>query len=611
MRASVLSLVIVAALSGCSVNTTSFQAQSQAYDSSRIKAAQAEKAKEESLKTEVITADLQTLIDRSWAHRLAKSPSMAVSFGDKSAKGKLADLSPEALAEHHLRAKSLLASAKAIDTNKLSKAEVINLTILQDQLQNEVDMYQFKDHYLPITAESGFHAYIASISSGNFNDEQDYQDYLSKLAALPTYFSQQTFWLQQGLSAGITPAKVTLNGFEQSISTFIVEPEKSGYFKPFTQYPKHFSEQQKQEFTRLGKQAVEQHVIPSYQSFYEFMTEQYIPNSREEIAASAMPNGAAFYNNRVKYYTTLDMTADQVHELGLSEVKRIRAEMQNIIDELQFDGDFAVFLHFLRTDEQFYAKSAEELLKEASYIAKKADAMLPKYFGRMPRTPYGIAPVPAEIAPKYTTGRYSGSNADDQPGYYWVNTYALEQRPLYELEALTLHEAVPGHHLQISLTKEMEDLPNFRRYSYISAFGEGWGLYSEFLGLEAGFYQDPYSNFGRLTYEMWRAARLVVDTGMHAKGWSRQEAIDFMASNTALSLHNVTTEIDRYISWPGQALSYKVGELTIKRLRTKAENELGEKFDIRAFHDAVLENGSVPMSILEQIIDDFIAEQKS
>lgn len=341
------------------------------------------------------------------------------------------------------------------------------------------------------------------------------------------------------------------------------------------------------------------------------MTKEYIPNARENIAASSLPNGAEFYENRVRYYTTLNMTSTQVHELGLKEVQRIRQEMEQIIASVGFKGSFADFLHFLRTDPQFYTTSADQLLKEAAFIAKKADAMLPKYFGKLPRQPYGIAPVPAEIAPKYTTGRYSGSNSDDEPGYYWVNTYALDKRPLYELEALTLHEAVPGHHLQISLNSELTSLPDFRRYGYISAFGEGWGLYCEYLGLEAGFYQDPYSNFGRLTYEMWRAARLVVDTGMHAQGWSRQQAIDFMASNTALSLHNVTTEIDRYISWPGQALSYKIGELTIKRLRAKAEQELGDKFDIRAFHDAVLENGSVPMSILEQQINDFIEAKKA
>ncbi|MFC3187249.1 DUF885 domain-containing protein [Shewanella intestini] len=580
-------------LLGCSAHTTSFEAN---HTQQPQKTAQAH--------------EVATLIDQSWAHTLKFNPAMAARLGNTQALGKLTDMSVETLAKSNAEAMQLLATAKGIDRESLNKDDLINLTILQDQLQNEVDMYRFKDHYLPITAESGFHAYIASIANSNFDSEADYQHYLEKLSALPRYFSQQTYWLSQGLQAGITPAKVTLKGFEDSISPYIVAAEKSGYYQPFLNFPTHFTEAQKQHFTQQGLLSVSQNVIPSYQAFYDFMTQEYIPNARTDIAASSLPDGEAFYDNRVKYYTTLNMTADEVHQLGLKEVARIRAEMQQIIEDLKFKGNFAEFLHVLRTDPQFYPKSAEELLKEAAYIAKKADAMLPKYFGKLPRTPYGIKPVPAEIAPKYTTGRYSGSNSDDQPGYYWVNTYALEQRPLYEMEALTLHEAVPGHHLQISLTKELTHLPNFRRYSYISAFGEGWALYCEYLGLEAGFYKDPYSNFGRLTYEMWRAARLVVDTGMHAKGWSRQQAMDFMASNTALSMHNVTTEIDRYISWPGQALSYKIGELTIKRLRAKAEQELGEDFDIRAFHDAVLENGSVPMSILEQIVEQFIADNK-
>ncbi|QYK12837.1 DUF885 domain-containing protein [Shewanella rhizosphaerae] len=552
---------------------------------------------------------LQRIIDDAWQLRLESSPEMAYAQGDEKAAGKLDDLSPEALANHNQAEQALLARLKSLDMASLDKADRIDAQILIYQLQNSVDQYRFHDHYLPITAESGFHAYIASIAKGNFNSEADYRNYLSKLEALPRYFAQQTYWLKQGLAQGITPAKVVLNGFEESISAFIVPVEQSGYFKPFTHFPKHFTETQKAELTAQGKALIEQNVLPSYQAFYDFMTQEYIPGARQSIAAYDLPDGKAFYENRVRYYTTLPMTADEVHQLGLKEVKRIRAEMQAIIDKLGYQGSFADFLHFLRTDPQFYAKTPEQLLKEAAFIAKKADAMLPKFFGKLPRTPYGIQEVPAEIAPKYTTGRYSGASGDDQPGYYWVNTYALDKRPLYELEALTLHEAVPGHHLQISLNKELTSLPNFRRYSYISAFGEGWGLYSEYLGLEGGFYQDPYSNFGRLTYEMWRAARLVVDTGMHAKGWTRQQAIDYMAGNTALSLHNVTTEIDRYISWPGQALSYKIGELTIKRLRAKAEQALGEKFDIRAFHDAVLANGSVPMALLEQQIDDFIAAQ--
>ncbi|QDF77012.1 DUF885 domain-containing protein [Shewanella marisflavi] len=552
---------------------------------------------------------LQSIIKDAWQLRVESSPEMAYARGDKTAAGKLEDLSPEALARMNTANLALLARLTALDLSTLDQEARINAQILQYQLQNSVDLYRFHDHYLPITAESGFHAYIASIAKGNFNTEEDYLNYLSKLKALPKYFDQQTYWLKQGLAEGITPAKVVLTGFEDSISAFIVPVEQSGYYKPFTQFPKHFTAAQRGKMEAEGKRLIEQLVLPSYQAFYDFMTQEYIPGARQSIAAADLPDGKAFYENRVRYYTTLPMTADEVHQLGLKEVKRIRDEMQTIIDKLGYQGDFADFLHFLRTDPQFYATTPEELLKEAAFIAKKADAMLPKYFGKLPRTPYGIQEVPAEIAPKYTTGRYSGSNSDDQAGYYWVNTYALDKRPLYEMEALTLHEAVPGHHLQISLNKELTSLPEFRRYSYISAFGEGWGLYSEYLGLEGGFYQDPYSNFGRLTYEMWRAARLVVDTGMHAKGWTRQQAIDFMASNTALSLHNVTTEIDRYISWPGQALSYKIGELTIKRLRAKAEAELGDKFDIRAFHDAILANGSVPMAILEQQIDDFIKAQ--
>lgn len=554
---------------------------------------------------------LQTIVDQSWQLQLSASPEMAYGMGDKSAAGKLQDLSPEALVKLNQGQIAILAQLKALDRSKLSKEDKINAQILEDQLQNEVDLYKYKDYYLPITAESGFHAYISSIAQGRFNTQEDYQNYLDKLKALPNYFAQQTYWLKQGLKEGITPPKATLKGFENSISAYILPVEKSNYFKPFTQYPSHFTEAQKAQLTQQGRALVEQNVIPTYQAFYDFMTQEYMPNTRDNIAANSLPNGGAFYENRVRYYTTLDITSAEVHELGLKEVKRIRQEMEQVIKSVGFKGSFADFLYFLRTDPQFYATSADQLLKEAAFIAKKADATLPKYFGKLPRKPYGIAPVPAEIAPKYTSGRYSGSNSDDEPGYYWVNTYALDKRPLYELEALTLHEAVPGHHLQISLNSELSSLPDFRRYSYISAFGEGWGLYSEYLGLEAGFYQDPYSNFGRLTYEMWRAARLVVDTGMHAQGWSREQAIEFMASNTALSLHNVTTEIDRYITWPGQALSYKIGELTIKRLRAKAEQALGDKFDIRAFHDAVLENGSVPMSVLEQQINDFIEAKKA
>ncbi|MGB0895452.1 MAG: DUF885 domain-containing protein [Parashewanella sp.] len=605
MLKKITPLVFALTLGGCQLNTTVSDAYTKKHHTPIHTYSQVtEKPKV------IVNRSLKSIIDEDWQIKLDASHQLAASMGNQQDVGKLDDMSAKHLSEINARRVMLLTQLKQIDETQLSKSDKINKQILQSQLQNAVDLFHFHDHYQPITAESGFHAYIASIAKGTFKTEEDYRNYLEQLNALPTYFAQQTYWLKQGLKTGITPAKVTLKGFEDSISAFIVPVKDSGYYKPFTHYPEHFSQQLKSELTQLGKQAIHNDVLPSYKKFYSFMTQQYIPNARTSIAASALPNGDAFYENRVRYYTTLPMTADQVHQLGLKEVARIRKEMQQVKQQTSFKGSFAEFLHFLRTDPQFYPKTAQQLLKEASYIAKQADAILPKYFGKLPRMPYGIAPVPAEIAPKYTTGRYSGSHRDDQAGFYWVNTYALDKRPLYELTALTLHEAVPGHHLQISLNKELTNLPNFRRYSYISAFGEGWGLYAEYLGLEAGLYKTPYDNFGRLTYEMWRATRLVVDTGMHTKGWSRQRAINYMANNTALSLHNITTEVDRYISWPGQALSYKVGELTIKRLRKKAETQLGDKFDIRKFHDAILENGAIPMKILEQQIDDFIKQSK-
>jgi uncharacterized protein (DUF885 family) len=564
-----------------------------------------------SIQLSIEDTELKNIIDDAWQLQLDKDPQVAASFGDKSKAGMLKDLSPEALERDYQKTLALSLKLAKVDVNSLSKTNKINALILKHQLNNDLDLYRYHDHYIPLTAESGFHADISYIAKGRFNTVQDYRDYLARLNALPKYFAQQTYWLKKGIKTGITQPRVVLQGFEKSIDAFIVPVEQSVYFQPFVSFPSHISREEQIALIAQAKSTITANIIPLYQDFYRFMTEQYIPQARRSIAASALPNGKAFYANRLKYYTTLDTTADEVHQLGLSEVKRIRAQMQEVITALNYQGSFADFLHFLRTDPQFYATTAKDLLKEAAYLAKQADAMLPQYFGKLPRSPYGVQAVPAEIAPKYTTGRYAGANSDFETSYYWVNTYALETRPLYELPALTLHEAVPGHHLQISLNKEIADLPNFRRYSYISAFGEGWGLYSEYLGIEAGFYPDAYSQFGRMTYEMWRAARLVVDTGMHVKGWSRQQAIDFMVSNTALSLHNVTTEIDRYISWPGQALSYKIGELTIKRLRAKAEAALGDKFDIREFHDAVLAQGSVPMSVLEQQIIDLIREKLS
>jgi uncharacterized protein (DUF885 family) len=420
------------------------------------------------------------------------------------------------------------------------------------------------------------------------------------------------YWMDKGIEESITQPKVVLQGFEESIQAFIkTDATLSSYYQPFLILPAYFPQALKLELQAQAADIILASVMPSYQKYFDYMVQRYQPNARSNIAASSLPNGENYYLNRLQHYTTLPLSVDEVHNTGLAEVKRIRGEMDNIIQQLDFTGSFADFVHFLRTDKQFYATSPEGLLKEASFIAKKMDAQLPKLFKTLPRTPYGVIEVPANIAPKYTTGRYSGPSRDDQAGNYWVNTYRLDRRPLYVLEALTLHEAVPGHHLQGSIAREMQNVPKFRNNTYISAFGEGWGLYSEYLGLEVGFYKSPYSNFGRLTYEMWRACRLVVDTGMHAKGWSRERAMNYLANNTALSLHNVKTEIDRYISWPGQALSYKMGELTIKKLRKMAEQALGQDFDLREFHDQVLKNGSMPLSMLENVMSAYVAKKKA
>jgi len=529
--------------------------------------------------------------------------------GDTNAK--LPDLSPENLAKQNGKITEIYNKLMAIPPANLSQNDQINWSVLSYKLKNEIDSYFNKEHYMPLTAESGFHVGISWINSRiKFNSKQDYLDYLSRLKALPRYFDQQMMWMDKGIAENITQPAIALVGFEQSIKAFIKQDvTQSNYYLPFNNMPDHISTLEQQGLKDLAKRVIKQSVMPSYQKYYDYMINQYQPNARKVIAASSLPNGEQYYQNRVEHYTTLKLTAEQVHQQGLVEVKRIRLAMENIIKKVGHKGDFASFVDFLRTDKQFYATTATELLKEASFIAKKMDAQLPKLFKSLPRTPYGVMPVPKNIAPKYTTGRYAGPSRDDQPGNYWVNTYRLDRRPLYVLEALTLHEAVPGHHLQGSIAREMSDVPKFRTNTYISAFGEGWGLYSEYLGIEAGFYQDPYSDFGRLTYEMWRACRLVVDTGMHSKGWSRDKAMNYLASNTALSLHNVKTEIDRYISWPGQALSYKIGELKIKSLRNKAEKALAEHFDLREFHDQILANGSMPLSMLEQVVDNYIKEK--
>lgn len=547
--------------------------------------------------------DFNTFADKIWQQAQDISPRSDTTLPDMSAR---------ALAVADEKRRQLLTELAAVDLTKLTEQQQINHAILVYRLQNDVDEYRYGAHYMPLTAESGFHSDLTFMLSGtDLKTQKDVENYLKRLASVPRYMQQQTEWMLQGLAKGYTQPKSVLTGYADGISSFITkDAEQSVFFRPLQKPIAAITDAEWRHYQQQAKQLINNQIFPAYRQYHDFFVSQYLPAARDDIAAIALPQGAEFYQNRLEHYTTLKMTPAQVHQIGLDEVARIRAEMAKVISSTGFKGSFAEFIQFLRTDKQFYVTTPDQLLKEAAYLSKKIDAQLPKLFKKLPRTPYGVEPVPAEIAPKYTTGRYAGGRGDGEPGFYWVNTYALDRRPLYELEALTLHEAVPGHHLQVALANEQSDLPSYRRSFYTSAFGEGWGLYSEYLGLEVGFYQNPYSNFGRLTYEMWRAARLVVDTGMHTMGWSRQQAIDFMASNSALSLHNVTTEIDRYISWPAQALSYKLGEITIKRLRKQTEQALGADFDVREFHDTLLQNGSLPLPILEQQIQSYIKRKQ-
>lgn len=528
------------------------------------------------------------------------------------ASDRLPDMSAEALAKRAAEQQAWLAQLEQVDVTALSRQNQINHRMITYRLKNEIDSYTYNEHYMPLNAEGGFHSNLGfMVRNASFRSFADYQNYIARLQDIPRYMEQQTGWLKVGMAEGYTQPKAAMQGFEESIAAFIAQnPHESLFYQPFTGTPPNFvTAEQWRELQQQAAKIIDEAVVPAYQAYFDFMVMEYLPNCRDSVGASELPNGLEYYQNRIRHFTTLDLTPAQIHQRGLAEVQRIRNEMAVVIEKTGFKGSFEEFTDFLRSDPQFYPKTDAELLKEASYIAKKADGELPKFFKLLPRQPYGIAPVPAEIAPKYTTGRYAGTNRSDRASFYWVNTYALERRPLYQLEALTLHEAVPGHHLQGALAREMENLPDYRRYTYISAFGEGWGLYAEWLGQEMGFYQDPYSDFGRLSYEMWRAARLVVDTGMHAMGWTREQAMEFMAANTALSLHNVRTEIDRYITWPGQALSYKLGEMLIRQLRQEAQEALGGNFDLREFHYVVLKNGSIPLDVLEQEVRDWIDAQ--
>lgn len=554
----------------------------------------------------------QVLLKKDWDFRVSEFPSLAGDNGDEGRTQLITHVSEKDQLRRYEFWKQIKQEHATISCDNLEREECINYRMLGRQIHQFLADYETRAYLIPFNSDWGF--YLSWNRWGeetDFNSIDDYNEYLSRLKELPVVMDEYKSLMREGLRIGMTQPRVILAGRELPIQKQLVEnPERSAFFKPFLKLDKNISGEVKQVLLAEARSAVMEGVVPAYQRLLDFFLDEYFPTARTTLGATSLPGGARFYREQIYLYATVDMSADEIHQLGLSEVARIRAEMEAIIRDLKFDGDLGAFIQFLRTDPQFYAKTPHELLAEASYISKKIDGRLPQLFGQLPRQPYGVAAVPENIAPFYTAGRYVDSPLSaHRGGYYWVNTYALESRPLYTLPALTLHEAVPGHHLQGALAMEQGEQPDFRRSDYISAYGEGWALYAEKLGIEMDIYETPYQDFGRLTYEMWRACRLVIDTGIHAKGWSRKQAHDYLAERTALSIHEITTEVDRYISWPAQALSYKLGEYTIWELRREAESQLGADFDLRSFHDFILALGSVPLDILKDEVHRWINEQ--
>lgn len=490
----------------------------------------------------------------------------------------------------------------AIRPEQLSAPQKIDYAVYRAQIAAFVQAQRFREYEQPVNADSAFWSDISYIARKPFKTEAEYRAYLKQLADLPRYFGEETDNLRAGLARGFTPPKVTLTGREAPLVNIVnaKTPQDTVFYMPFKEMPATIPAAVQDELRAQGTRLIVDKVQPAYANVLKFVQAEYFPRARTALAAESLPDGKAYYQSKIVEFTTTDMTAQQIHQIGLAEMAKIRAEMQQTMDKAGFKGDLPAFLRFLRTDPQFYAKTPEELLMRAAWIAKKFDGKADQYFGYLPRRRFAIVPVPLDQAPYYTSARGG-------PGIYLVNTYNLPARALYSLPALTLHESAPGHAFQMPVALEQQGVPPFRR-AYISAYGEGWALYCERLGSEMGMYETPYETFGMLSYQAWRAARLVVDTGIHAMGWTRAQAQAYMHDNTALSDHEIETEVDRYISWPGQALSYYLGQMAIMEARAKAQAALGEKFDIRAFHDTVLQVGSVPLPVLKARIDAFIAD---
>jgi len=557
------------------------------------------------------SAAFRALYEKEWAFRKSEFPNLGRGESDAPVQ-RLTRVSEADQERRYEFWKGVREELDALSCERLDREECIDFRMFRRQMDEYIADYETRAYLIPFNSDWAFWVGWARMADpANFSREADYTAYLSRLEELPGVMEEYIALMRRGLETGMTQPRVIMDGRDVSIRAQVVDdPTQSAFYEPFAQLPDSLPGERREALQARAEQVIGEGVVPAYRSLLAFFLDEYAPGARETLGATELPGGEAFYQAQIRRYVTQDMTPREIHDIGLSEVERIRGEMDAIIEEVGFDGSFADFLEFLRTDERFYADTPKELLALASYVAKKVDGRLPRFFGHLPRQPYGVAPVPEEIAPFFTAGRYVGAGADAlRGGYYWVNTHQLESRTLYTLPALTLHEAAPGHHLQAALALEQEERPPFRRNNYISAYGEGWALYAEKLGVEMDVYETPYEHFGRLTYEMWRACRLVIDTGVHAFGWTRQQALDYLAGNTALSLHEVTTEVDRYISWPAQALSYKLGEYTIWELRRDAEARLGADFDLRDFHDFVLGLGSVPLDVLRDEVERWVVAE--
>jgi uncharacterized protein (DUF885 family) len=558
-------------------------------------------------------AALHRLFDAEWERYLAENPLEASALGDPRYNDRWPDESLEAYARRHKADVDAARRLEAIDRDQLTVADRLNYDLFRRDLDNRIEADGYRTFLMPLDHQGGIQSAADLLTrSVRMTQPKDFEAYIARLEAFGRYTDQTIGLLRQGIKEGRVQPRVLMERLPRQLEQQIVEkPEDSAFYAPMRELPPGITGETRGWLTERAAMAIRAVVVPAYRRLLKFLNEEYLPACRASIGASSLPDGKDFYAFRARYFTTTKLTPDEIHETGLKEVARIRGEMDAIIGKVGFKGSFAEFVAFLRSDPQFYYKTPEELFTAYAALAKRIDPQLVPLFGKLPRLPYGVMAIPADIAPDTTTAYYfQGSLEGGRAGTYYVNLYKPETRPKYEMEALSLHESVPGHHLQIALAQELQDVPNFRRHILgFTAFVEGWALYAESLGAEMGFYQDPYSKFGQLTYEMWRAVRLVVDTGMHAKGWSRGQAIDYFKDNAAKTEHDIVNEIDRYIAWPGQALAYKLGELKIKELRARAKEKLGERFDVRAFHDVVLGSGAVPLDILERNVDTWIAQQ--